>query len=246
MADITLLAKYSTYEEELMGLVNSITAFAGGGQASATALTAKWNEVDTCASDYDSVKLILSKQGYQQVIFNNTAKSLSVFPVSNEYIGGIQNAEFIIPPGQIGSFECAFDGQWIGYASAMNGVLSTYVSLSSANILDLNSVPIEAIPAPGVGYAIEVISGSVKYTVGGIAYTSGGQIMLLTDTASSGQQQLINSTAFAGSSFFERFTNTIGGKMIENKAIMIQCQNADFATGNGTAKVYISYRIITV
>ncbi len=56
-----------------------ITAHAGGGQASATALTATIDSVDTVATAADSVALPLAVAGLVRYVTNNTANSMQVF-----------------------------------------------------------------------------------------------------------------------------------------------------------------------
>jgi len=62
----------------------SITAFATGGQTSATQLTKRYNRVDTCATSNDSVKFLQAYAGLEQELFNNTANDLHVFPYSGD------------------------------------------------------------------------------------------------------------------------------------------------------------------
>ena len=71
----SLLTKYGTNEEVLMGHAESIVAHAGGGQTSATALVFKFNQIDTCVNPGDSVKLIASLKGMRQIVFNNSDNS---------------------------------------------------------------------------------------------------------------------------------------------------------------------------
>ena len=115
----TLKAEYGTEEEVNLGSVTAITAFAGGGQGSATALTKKWNEVTTCASDNDSVKLLAAKIGSKQVVYNNTASILSVYPVVGESINGITNYQFNIAAGGVMSFESQKNGKWFSYGGSV-------------------------------------------------------------------------------------------------------------------------------
>ena len=115
----TLKAKYATEEEVNLGTTTAITAFAGGGQGSATALTKKWNEITICASDNDSVKLLAAKIGSKQVVYNNTAKILSVFPVVGESISGITNYQFNIDVGGVMAFESHKNGKWFAYGISL-------------------------------------------------------------------------------------------------------------------------------
>ncbi len=58
---------------------NGIVAFAGGGQANATVLGHGINNVETCATNGDSVQLPLAIPGAKCVICNSTANTLQVF-----------------------------------------------------------------------------------------------------------------------------------------------------------------------
>ncbi len=70
----------------------SVTAFAGGGQASATALTGLVNRVSTVASQGDSVKLPASAPGTVVVIQNSGANAVQVFGAGTDTINGIATA----------------------------------------------------------------------------------------------------------------------------------------------------------
>lgn len=78
----------------------SITAFAGGGQASATALTTAMNDVTTVASNFDSVKLPTPIAGQVVRVRNSGAAILSVFPVTGGTINGMAaNLSIDVPVG---------------------------------------------------------------------------------------------------------------------------------------------------
>src|SRR2546423_1177381 len=73
-------------------VVNGLTAFAGGGQASATALTAGINRVTTVASAGDSVKLPTSAAGMAVTVINQGANPLQAFGTGTDTINGIAAA----------------------------------------------------------------------------------------------------------------------------------------------------------
>lgn len=78
----------------------TITAFAGGGQASATALVSKYNNVTTCATDADSVKLPAVVLGKEVTVKNSTAKILAVFPDEDDVINALAaDLSISIPAG---------------------------------------------------------------------------------------------------------------------------------------------------
>lgn len=78
----------------------TITAFATGGQASATALTGEFNNVTTCATAGDSVKLLTAVAGQTQTVKNSGATALDVFPFSGDAIDGLSaDLAYRIPVG---------------------------------------------------------------------------------------------------------------------------------------------------
>lgn len=78
----------------------TITAFATGGQASATALTGEYNDVTTCATAGDSVKLPAAVGGESIVVKNSGAASLAVFPATTDSINALAvNLSVNIPVG---------------------------------------------------------------------------------------------------------------------------------------------------
>lgn len=89
-----------------------ITAHAGGGQGSATALTEMYSQIDTCASDGDSVKLLTAEAGFRQIVFNNTSNNVSIFPQSGEMINGVTDDEITLFPGNVIYFDCPSTGKW--------------------------------------------------------------------------------------------------------------------------------------
>lgn len=246
MADITLLDKYDTYEEELMGHVESITAFAGGGQTNATALTYKWNTVDTCATDLDSVKLILSKQGYKQVIFNNTAKTVAVYPVLGESVNGAANLSVSILAGESAVFTCVSDGEWNYSISSQSGLEFTgSLTVSSAQIKALNSSPLTMVPAIP-NYACQLQSLAVRFAYFAPVYTGGGGMEVITDTGTNEQS---NIPGIDGSTTFLRNYNAQfnanNGDLVVNKALLLSWASSNPINGNGTAVVYYTYRLFT-
>lgn len=76
----------------------TITAFAGGGQASATALSTDYNRVTTVATTGDSVKLPTGVAGQKIVVVNDGANDCDVFPFSGQAIDalGTNNAYSLV------------------------------------------------------------------------------------------------------------------------------------------------------
>jgi hypothetical protein len=76
-----------------------ITAFATGGQGSATQLTTDMNEISTCATGGDSVKLMTAQAGLKIFIANNGAAACDVFPSSGDNLGAGLDTAVSLPAG---------------------------------------------------------------------------------------------------------------------------------------------------
>lgn len=102
----------------LYPIYNTITAFAGGGQASATQLGMGNNVIRTCATAGDSVKLPLALGGCNLIaVYNDTALHVDIYPDTGQKINRQANNEkFILPPGKCAIFNDIGPGpdQWVG------------------------------------------------------------------------------------------------------------------------------------
>lgn len=95
---------------------DAIVAFNGGGQASATPLTAQTNRVNTSVATtapYDSVKLPASAAGLEVTLVNNTNNPIQVFPAGTETINGAASTVGITqPPNSVDIYVCPAAGAW--------------------------------------------------------------------------------------------------------------------------------------
>lgn len=127
------------------------------------------------------------------------------------------------------------------------------LSIPTAQVLTLNTTPLEIVAAPGTGYAIEVISASVKGTFNSVAYATNTGLQLFLDTADIAQLQLtgantfLNFTVTKHSKFVDVTTHGAAiTQIIENKSLKIKVATGDPTSGNSGIKVYVFYRIITL
>jgi hypothetical protein len=119
-----------------------ITAFAGGGQASATALTAEINYVTTVATAADSVKLPTAALGLRIEIFNLGAASLNIFPASGGAIDALAtNAAYALAAGSSQAFDGQSATQWRSRTvAAAAGTLTGTTLASNVTASSLTSV----------------------------------------------------------------------------------------------------------
>lgn len=114
-----------------LSVTNGITAFAGGGQASATLLNSAFNRVTVVASAGDSVKLpfcgantspngAVLGPGTQVWVMNTSANSMNVFPNTGDAINVLAaNTQIAIATVTGKVFTCAVAGTWqsLNYAT---------------------------------------------------------------------------------------------------------------------------------
>ncbi len=94
-------------------LATGLSAFAGGGQGSATALTKDYNIVATVATAADSVKLPTAVVGRVVTIKNTAANAMDVYPFSGDAInGGSANASISVPANVAKTFIADTTGNW--------------------------------------------------------------------------------------------------------------------------------------
>ena len=120
MPTITMGAGQFLYESAS----NAITAFAGGGQASAVALTSQTNRVTTVATAGDSVKLPAAVAGLELTVINRGANDMAVFPSTGDAIDGqAANTSVLQMPNSVVLYFCSIAGQWEseGLASGFGG-----------------------------------------------------------------------------------------------------------------------------
>lgn len=101
---------------------SNVTAHAGGTKAAATALTAQFNRIGTCATTDDSVLLPAAAKGRFMVVFNDGAAAARVFGAGTDTIDGVATATGVpLTNAKRAAFFCLADGAWI---SAQLGVVS--------------------------------------------------------------------------------------------------------------------------
>lgn len=96
-----------------LSATNGITAFATGGQTSATQLTTAFNRITTVVAAGDSVKLPAAAPGLLLIVQNSGANYANIFPASGDAIGtlAVNTAISIAPGGRI-TFNSEVAGTW--------------------------------------------------------------------------------------------------------------------------------------
>ena len=138
---------------------------------------------------------------------------------------------------------------WIPAAGGASIVQETSVDLTAAQIKTLNSVPVNTGISVGVGEAIEVISTSMHFTAGSIVFDDRISLGLKTNNASYAQVDC-GEIDFTADSFIRcslvSSGGTNGSALLDAENLLIKTSADPVADGNGTARIYITYRIITL
>jgi hypothetical protein len=146
-----------------------------------------------------------------------------------------------------------YDGTaWVDLAfSYSNSAIVRDASLTivTADVLHLNTTPIEIVSAPGAGYAIEVISASMKMVYNSATYATNTSLELLTAGATNSQASTVikNSAStirrFADATTLASATAT---QLVDNAALNVTVASGDPTAGDSDITVYVTYRIITL
>ena len=131
------------------------------------------------------------------------------------------------------------------------GLITTSLSLTSAQIQ--SGTGVEIVSAQGVGYLVEPMSALCKYTHDTVDYDVGSDMLIYTDTGSTNLfttpiDGSANGVLQATASSFSKFinvSNALGSQFVENKAIYVKADGVS-ASGDGTAIIYLTYRIIKI
>ena len=127
-------------------------------------------------------------------------------------------------------------------ASGVNGTwTTTSVDLSNADMLSLNSSPIEILPAPGAGKYYDYVA-RFEHIYGGTAFTvpGGGSPYLNQGSKDYYFDRLVLTATQDAAS-----TGTFYGFAKTNTALTLTA-DADATTGNGTGRLVITYTIRTI
>lgn len=172
---------------------NALTAFATGGQTSATALAKRLNFISTCATAADSVKLPVSVAGMDIFVWNGGAAAAQVFGAGTDTINGVATATGVpLPVGQGAWFICNAAGTWLAPG------LTTSPLPSADNLYDLGSASFQYRDAY-LSRNLIMSAGYVRGSVGNAltAFATGGQASALALTK---QFNYISVCATAGDS----------------------------------------------
>jgi len=126
-------------------------------------------------------------------------------------------------------------------------VKSTSLTIATADVLTLNSAPIEIVAAPGAGYAIEVLSAVFSMTYNSIPYATNTVIQLKT-TGSTKAQFQDNILKGDTTQYLNINLSSVGlisdTKILDNAGVDVTVNTGNPTAGDSDIKIYVTYRII--
>lgn len=183
----------------------SLTAYASGGQGSATAIVSDFTNIATAASGGASVKLPAAVAGKSYTIVNNGANYVDVFPATGDTInGGSANAAIKLPVGASYVFTAINATDW--KTNLRVTASASFVSVDSSMFAGFIPNAAQDNITAGTGGAIAVTNylTTINTDAGGDAFTLANgtyagqlkKILLVTDGGGDGV--VTPATAFAG------------------------------------------------
>ena len=128
-------------------------------------------------------------------------------------------------------------------------VLTVKLTLTTAQILALNTTPIQIVPTPGVGFALQVINVMVRLNYNSIAYTTNTVIGIYNNGGTNYQHLIagvLGDTVTKIGIGSDQMT-TIGiSQVIENTALVVSTIGGNPLAGNSSINVYLTYSIVAL
>jgi len=150
----------------------------------------------------------------------------------------IQNADGETKLADLATFKSAY----------LCNIQCASLSIATADVLTLNSIPVELVAAPGAGYAIEVINASLKMVYNSVAYATNTSVQLLVSGAAQYQSAFNGSVLSSASSTFNSIGKSAlaGTNVIENAALNVTVGTGDPTAGDSDIEIFVLYRLIAV
>lgn len=135
---------------------------------------------------------------------------------------------------------------------AVGGLTTATVDITSSEILNIFTTPKQIIAAPGAGKILQVVSLMAYYKFGTTAYSASASFAFKYDNASGAAVNISSLTMLdnaADALIFPELatqTNDVLVTPYVNKNIIFTNTSANPTSGDGTLRIYVTYKTITV
>jgi len=118
------------------------------------------------------------------------------------------------------------------------------IELDNADILALNTTPIEAVAAQGAGTVLELVGATLIFDYGTTQMAAGGAVVLEEETSGTDLSSTVADTVIQAAADSINTMIPVAAAVTANKGIFITNATADFTTGVAcAARVKVSYRV---
>ena len=126
-------------------------------------------------------------------------------------------------------------------------IKSASLTIATADVLTLNSVPLTIVGAVA-GYAIEVLSASLRMVFNSVAYATNTRVEILASGASVPQLQFGTGVLSSASNVFNSIGkgSGVGTNMIDNTSIVVSVDSGDPTAGDSDITVNVIYQLIQI
>ena len=139
---------------------------------------------------------------------------------------------------------------WSDVNTTLGGARYTAtLDVSSAEILAMNTTPLELVAAPGSGKVIKIQSIVCNYTYVSATYATNVKLQVITDGATIAQyeQGMLGATVSTIRQLSEvNSSSTTATQLLDNAAVNLRVETGDPTAGDGTLKIYATYDIVTL
>ncbi len=234
-------------------LVNTIPLNRLAGMTSAQMLLANASNVPTATDITGDV-----------TVSNAGVMAIGAAKVTNTMLASLASARFKLGDGtnrpqdvqmtgdgtlsNVGVFTLAPGSVKPSNLNFSTGLLSVaQLTVSSAQILALNTTPLTIVAAQGSGIAIVVHRAVMDYTFLTAAYSTNTGLALITDTATNpqGLNQISASASCASAFGYDSSSGYASSQILANKALKLQIQTGNPTAGSGTMVVTVWYTTLT-
>lgn len=121
------------------------------------------------------------------------------------------------------------------------------VTLSAAQILLLNTIPVPVVAAPAIGFFIEAVAATCQYTFVSAAYTTNLDLAIVTNGETTPQLRAASVLNASVNKIFKLTPNTVGlaaqTQIRPGFGLDVYVPTGNPAAGDGTIKINVVYRV---
>lgn len=176
----------------------------------------------------------------------NTVTVSNFVATKDLQLSGVTQFDYVGTRGEIVKY--TVDETVSAINTAINGdagLLEARVTLTSSQILAMNTTPVTIVAAPGAGYYNEFVSGMASVDYGSAAYVTHDDIDIAYSSAPTVKCATADGVLAATADQITSFIK-IAGVCIANNALVLTDVNGNPATGDSPVTVVITYRVVTL